>query len=349
MEKWYALSSIELGLKRTKKLLFNPIQIRLWLKLALIVFLMGLGGVGGNFNIRGGSGDLPSIAEDLQIPQWISGDVLLIAFIVIVFIVSLVLIFAYISAVFSFIFLDSVVREKTEIVAGLKRFLGNGFSLFLFRLVLGISAFLMAIMIILVSFSPLILSLLGYLELSQGITLFLVIFGLLIAVALIIPLSVFTGLIQSFTDDFVVPVMYLRGDGLVDGWKKLIRLIKKDWLQFLLYVVINLCLHLISGIVYFILSMTVSVVCLVILLLIAVAVVAVFLVFWALSVDVWGVLSSISAPLLICIILFVIFISLLLSYIIILVNLPIYVFFRYYTILFIQKVDPELSIIEGEG
>ena len=65
MSEWHAVEALNDGIERTTKLLFKPFSMRLWLRLALVVFLLELSGSFTQITFRVG-GDLSSL-EDLGV------------------------------------------------------------------------------------------------------------------------------------------------------------------------------------------------------------------------------------------------------------------------------------------
>ncbi|MBU0761652.1 MAG: hypothetical protein KKD39_01390, partial [Candidatus Altiarchaeota archaeon] len=45
MSKWHAVDAVEDAIEATKNLLFTPVRYSFWLKLALVVYLLGSGGL----------------------------------------------------------------------------------------------------------------------------------------------------------------------------------------------------------------------------------------------------------------------------------------------------------------
>ena len=152
---WYGIDAIDKAISRTRTALFEPFDFWKWVKLAIIIFL--LGGIGANYggsgtNYRMGSEDFvnnfPNI-EPGRIPDFPSGisgigldhiqsiAPLAIIAAIIAFLFLLALIFSYISSVMEFVFVEALVRNEVHFWAYSKKFLGKGFNLLLIRLALG--------------------------------------------------------------------------------------------------------------------------------------------------------------------------------------------------------------------
>ena len=321
----YAIDSVNPAFNKTIDLLFRPFQPALWLKLALVVFIMGLGsgggGSGGNSGGRGG-GDvnfgniLEIITENIVIIAVIAGIITLV-----------VLIFSYIRTVMYFIFLESVLHSKVEIREGFRRHMGKGFRVFLFELLVGL-VFMLCLAVPILIF---------YFVLGFKSILLMILVLILTLFLLMIPMVI----IMSFTKSFVVPYMY-KGRGLIEGWKHLLSVIRKNITQIVVYVITKIILSIASAI----LGLIILIIALVILLIPGI-VVAIFLIVIGGAVVASGICSG--SMMWVCItiaILALIPIILVASYLITLAELPIPVFFRFYTLVFLRKIDKEFEIPE---
>ena len=80
----HAIDSIEPAANKTINLLFKPLNLKFWLKLALVAFLMGSGG--GNFSsYNTGGGDFNDTGFDESsdnLNLWIADNITLIAVII---------------------------------------------------------------------------------------------------------------------------------------------------------------------------------------------------------------------------------------------------------------------------
>ena len=157
---WHAIDLIEPAVNKTIGLLFKPFNMKFWLKLALIVFLMGSGGGGGNFgsyNPGGGGGNFGSYNpgggggnfggyntgggdfndSDFgdrvnQFTGWVRDNIALIAAAAVILIL-IILLLVYVSSVMCFVFLESVLKSRIEIIADFRKYMSKGFWVFLFK------------------------------------------------------------------------------------------------------------------------------------------------------------------------------------------------------------------------
>ncbi|MBU4406893.1 MAG: hypothetical protein KKB24_04820 [Candidatus Altiarchaeota archaeon] len=328
---WHAIDSVEPAWNRTVGLLFKPFRGRFWLKLALVAFLMGLGGGGGggggNVGNIDGRGSLGSFSEQIIAKVMENIGIIAVAGGVIILIA---LALSYIRVVMRFVFLESVLNSKVEIVAGFKRHMGKGFRVFLFELVVSIVLLLSII-------APLLAYYLVF-GFDLGAPLWL---SLIVGILALLLLVIFTTIITSFTKSFVVPYMY-KGRGLVEGWKHLLSVLRKNVTQTLVYVFMSIILKIVSAI-----AGLIALVIVMLVLAIPGAIIGLLLVMIGGGIALSGVCSG--PTLLLCAgagIVALIPVVLVISYLITLVMLPIPVFFRYYSLVFLTRIDRGFKIPE---
>jgi len=322
MSEFHAVDSLDDAFDKTKNLLFKPFKLSLWVKLAIVVIITGSSLVSSNFNLREG-GEL-----NFDIAQY----VLIIVALLILFIIILVVI-EFLSSVFNFVFIESVLEKKVEIRNGFKRNIRRGFSLFLFKLtvlaifigiiVLGVLAALLIVDRNISAISMLIIMITGFLTFLGIVLIFL--------------------LINLLTTDFVLPIMYLKNRGIVSGWIYLKDLIKSNLSQFIVYILIKFFLGIVASIVILIISLIVylPVIFLIIVMVVFFGVYA--------NINTLDILSTVSTPLIILIFIVGIIVFFGLTYLITFITLPIPVFFRYYSIVFLNRIDPGQDMLKPEN
>ena len=217
-----AISVIEpigLALTRTGRMLFKPFEWRKWFVLGFCAWLAQLGQGGVNFNFRvggpfesdgrGGPGPFEPIVE------WAKQHLtLLVVLAVVVFLVMVAvgLVILWLSSRGKFMFLDGVVRNRGAVVEPWHRFRTPSNSLFWFRLLLFLVAFPILV---------LILALVGLLVRADILAGHLT-WPTIIIMTVGIPLFAFGCVILAAAvavlEDFLVPVMYLRGVRTLAAW-----------------------------------------------------------------------------------------------------------------------------------
>ena len=206
--------------------LFHPFDISKWFIVGFSAFLAGLlDGWGDGMNWKGDAGkmdinrlrDLPYIVRD-----WITDNLewsVLIALGIFIIILLFILI-TWLSSRGKFLFLENVVNNNTLIRKSWSNYADEADSLFLWRLVYGLTA-------LLIIFSIIFYGIYYYEELKT-----LTIIGL---VCLLLFTFVLFGYVSLFLNDFIVPIMYKHRISANDAWLKFILLFNETPIPFILY------------------------------------------------------------------------------------------------------------------
>jgi hypothetical protein len=223
--------------------LFRPFDLGKWIALGFCAWLamLGQGGGGGNgtssWRDGGGNGDFKRDLNNAW--EWVLGHLPLILFVagsIIVVGIVLWLLVLWLSSRGKFMFLDGVIHNRGAVVEPWRRFRAPANALFRFRVVLGLICG--AIVLTLLAF----VGWLVWLGLdTDEITPLLIVgggFGVLIFVAVMIAFS----LIDLAVNEFVVPLMYLRNEGVAAAWRELGGLLSARPGPFVLYVLIKIVL-----------------------------------------------------------------------------------------------------------
>ena len=245
------------ALQNVKRVLLSPFSMRKWLKLALIAFLAGVVGSGGGGG--GGRGGWPSGngGPDFdqvgpQIVDWYQAHTgAIIAGAIGVGIVGLAvfLIMLYVSSIFRFIFMESVIMTETRIRESWHRNKAEGLAYMWWRIGFGLASLLLVALLVGGPVTILVIFILGpargggFAAVGGAIVLGLV----AIFFALICALAI--GLIGAMTRDFVLPLMYLRRIGSVAGWRAFWPILCGNKLGFLIYFLLKVVLAIAAGIV----------------------------------------------------------------------------------------------------
>ncbi|MFB6069388.1 MAG: hypothetical protein ABEJ76_00055 [Halanaeroarchaeum sp.] len=219
-----------------------PFEWGTWLRLALLsLFVASSGGSVtppnvGQFTMDSGTwtGTTPGGPPPLQFLQanaWI-----VVALVAVVLLVGLA--FAWIGSIFEFAFYESIRREEVHVREYVGRYRSEGTRLFGFRLAFGVATAVAAGVLALAVIGPALLGL------TTAPLLLLVLLAPVFAV-----LGVLASIVYVFTTAFVVPIMMVEDRGVVDGWRRLWGLIRGDWEQFGVFVVVGLFVMIGVGIV----------------------------------------------------------------------------------------------------
>jgi hypothetical protein len=239
------------GISRTRKALFNPLDIEKWFVVGFTAFLAGLGDIGfsGWTGFRHSSRF--SLEEVLYFPQRVWGwlvshpgvAILAATLAFLAFIFGIII--SWLGARGKFMFLDNVVRSQSRVVAPWYEYRKEGNSLFLFCLAWGF--IILAIMITFLFFCFLNLQAI-YANSGNGRAL---IFPAILAGLGLAAISVISIFIYVFLKDFVVPLMYRDRIVTWQAIQKFSSLFLSNIFYFIGYGLFLLCLWLLilAGIV----------------------------------------------------------------------------------------------------
>jgi hypothetical protein len=224
------------GWNRMKKALFQPFDINKWFRLGFTAWLAGLtdcnGGSGGGDSRLGNKSDwsdffnFPQTAYDwlMDNPGWFS---LIVVGIIFLFIIITILV--WISSRGDFMFLFNVAREKSEIGVPWREYRKEGFSLFIWQFFYGWIAFLTFLAFLAHCFVT--AKMLYFGDFSQTT----VIWTVLGLVMLLMAYIIVFGYISTFTESFVIPIMYKKRIGIIKAWSVFLSLLSRNIVTFILY------------------------------------------------------------------------------------------------------------------
>jgi hypothetical protein len=200
------------GWARTKKALFKPFDLRKWFLVGFTAFLAGLTESHGGGQSKWTKRLEGREWEDLfrfpsEAREWLGAHPVWAALIVAgVFIVAaIVVLFTWLSSRGNFMFLDNVARDRSRISEPWHEYRSMGNSLFVWKLVIGLAAFVVFSGYILYCFT----SLSNAYESGrpgEAMIVELIVMGLGL-----VGLGLVSGFISLFLNDFVSAVMYRRG------------------------------------------------------------------------------------------------------------------------------------------
>lgn len=238
------IDPISPAIEHVKTILFKPFDIGRWFAIGFCAWLAYLGrggGYGGNINIP--TGHDPTgfhQARDflLQNAHWI------IPLIIAGFVVGVALwvLLIWLSSRGKFMFLHCVVTNTAEVKNPWRKFSRQGNSLFVFRLVAGLICFLC---LVLLAGSSIILIVLCVTGRIYAIVPAVV--ALIFLVPVTIAGSIAVALLFKFTDDFVVPIMFLSAARCTDAWGKFLQILSVNKARFLLYILFQIAIATVIG------------------------------------------------------------------------------------------------------
>jgi hypothetical protein len=332
MTDWIAWDVIGDALTKTRQMLFEPFDLRKWLKLAIILFFIGSGGGGGSSfspcppgNTFGGFDGFsqPGAEPDVCISEALSGisDSLYprLWYIVLaaLFILMVSVFFSYISNVMQFALVESVVRNRITLKSYIRNNLGNGLQLFILNWALGIIFLIAIVLSLLPALSAIPEHGISALFNGSLFTFFLVAVS---GVTILVMLSSFINL--------AIPVMLYERIGIIKALSKVIGLAMHSIPQVLVYWVMRIILGIVAAIIAAVVGIIVALLAALVLLLVGIAVYLIL------------TLLGFGFPnLVVLIVLGLLFFAstLILVFLVTLATAPLPVFLKYHALLFLQN------------
>ena len=224
---------IDPAIRRAKYITFQPFDLGKWFVLGFIAFLanLGEGGSGGgnfNFNLpRGGPARLPAPPGRPPIPSppdffsetwsWINANLpaaIMLGVLVVVFGVTIWLLMLWLSSRAQFMFIEAIAQNTAEVRASWTRHKQLGNSLFKFRAIFSVIAWLATTIIAAVGL------LLAWPDIQAKT------FGtgaqtaIVVGVLFLIPIGIAAGVISFLIHNFVTPIMYATGQSVGPAWSE---------------------------------------------------------------------------------------------------------------------------------
>lgn len=260
MTELHAFRPVSTAFDKTRKLLLEPFDIGVWIKLAIITFFVGTGTTSFNpgnnlqyaFN-RGDISNMPSydISHALSDSTIIALILLLVAAAIV-----FVLIMSYLRGVFSFVLIEALTTGNIKIVQPFKDNMGRGFKVFVFNIIMAIISILVVGGIIVAMILAILWAVGGGDLWSSGTwngistaSLFALVIVIILGLLAIIAFSVLLGLFIGFFYDFGVPLMYFKQMGLRQSIGHVWGMVKRQPLEFFVYIIVRWVLELVIAIV----------------------------------------------------------------------------------------------------
>jgi hypothetical protein len=232
------------GISRTKKALFNPLDIKKWFVVGFAAFLAGLGDVGFHGWTSFRRRPKFNLEDALYFPQkaweWLISHPEWAIFIAVLTILAVVfgIIISWLSARGKFMFLDNVVRDQSRVVAPWYEYRKEGNSFFLFNLVWGFIQL------------PIVIAYLSYCFLnlqalySNSGNNRALIFPAVLAGLGLVAIAIINTFIFILLRDFVVPIMYRNRITIWQAIQKFFPLFLSRFFYFIGYGLFLFCLWL---------------------------------------------------------------------------------------------------------
>jgi hypothetical protein len=321
---WYALECVDDAVEATREFLL-PVERSRWLKLAVVVFFLS-GGSGvtslpnTSFSFQAGDFDFTGLPTGQVSPSELLDQFLpLLVGLAVVFAI-LGLLFTLVGSIMEFVLVDSLRRESVDVRTLFRRHVGGGLALFAFRILLGLVV-------------AAVIGGLAYLLIVPALgNDTQVVFGALILVPVALVVGITAAIVHGLTTEFVVPTMIHDDRGLRSAWGRFWPVLRNNLGQFALYVLVRIALTIGVGIIAGI--------------AIGIVAVVVGIPFALLGGVAWlgtgGTITLGSA---------IVYGLILAAYVLILlaatavVQVPLKTFTRYYELLVLGDVDPDLDLV----
>lgn len=245
------------ALGHVNRMLFKPFDLGKWFTIGFCAWLAQLGGSGGafhgnfggnNFNNNKTSGPTGEgfrhgfeEARDYVMDNlyWI----IPVAALLIIVCFAMGILILWLNSRGKFMFLHCVALDKAEVSEPWKKFASEAGSLFWFRIVLGLVGMVLTLPPLAFIAVLIVRMVLRGEPDAAAITLAV---GLAV---LFILLAVVFALIQKFTTDFVVPILFLRGGKCLGAWREFWALLRANAGKFTLYILFQIVLGMAMGVI----------------------------------------------------------------------------------------------------
>jgi hypothetical protein len=248
------------AIEHTKQQLFKPFRLKQWTRLAFVGLLAGELSSGGGCNFQVPNFPRHTNRSNHFAPSLLASSPLhagALAALIALFVAAgliLIVLFIYLKSMMRFVLFDSVVNRECRIRESWRRRIRPGFRYFLWQLGFAFVAWIVAAIIF---GGPIgVAYLLGWFHnpdqhlvalILGGIGLFFVFFAYFI---LLVTATV-------MTKDFIVPQMALEEISAVEGWRRLLQMMKTEKLSYAGYIGMKIVLAIAAGILVAIVSLIV--------------------------------------------------------------------------------------------
>jgi hypothetical protein len=230
----HAVQNIGVAFTITREFL-TPLDVRRWLKLALVAFFLG-GGL--NFpSLQFNTANPAERIPDSGLPVAVPPEIPMLVAVVVVAAIVLGIVFALVGAIMEFVFIESLRTGDVSLRRYWSERWRQGLRLFGFRIAIGIPALALFLGWLAILFVPVFTGRDPILP-----------FGVfLLGLPVMFVIGLIYGVVFGFTTAFVVPLMIQHDSGVLDAWRRLWRSIRAEWKQYLAYAVIGFLLTIAAG------------------------------------------------------------------------------------------------------
>jgi len=242
------------ALERVKTMLFKPFDLGKWFTIgfcAWLAFLGEEGGTGGGYNSAFNNNNGGTTQDSLrhgyhQVRDYVLNNldwIIPAAAGAMILLVAIWLLILWLSSRGRFMFLHCVALDKAEVGEPWNKFECEANSLFWFRLAMGLIG-----MVLMLPMLAVIAGLIVRMVLRGEPD----VVGIMAAAGLgliFIVLAIVFALIHKFMDDFIVPILFLRGGKCLAAWREFFDLLAENAGLFTLYILFQIVLGMAIGII----------------------------------------------------------------------------------------------------
>lgn len=242
------IDPISPAIERVKNMLFRPFDLAKWMTIGFCAWLatLGEGGYGGNFNFPSSGHSGKSLHQEIeQAKAFVMNNlnwIIPLTVVLITFCFVLGLVFLWLNSRGQFMFLHCVALNVAEVHVPWNKFKTQGNSLFWFRFVVHMIGTVLTLPLLIMCCFPIyrMFSARKFIagDIQELVCLFIVLM-VLGCIALVI---------VTLTTEFVVPIMFLRGNKCVAAWREFLSLISLNIGRFVLYLLFQVFLQIAIGI-----------------------------------------------------------------------------------------------------
>jgi len=316
------------ALRQVKRVLLAPFRFRQWVTLAMVALLAGAIGGGGRATARLDPNRIPGASKVGEALKHFDGLAVAAVVVGVVLMLLLGLIFTYLSAKFTLVFVDGVIRGEVHVRHAWRECHDQGESYFFWQI--GLTAALLATLAAAAGVPLWRAWRLGHVGIAGAW------WFVLLLVFVVLPLCVAAGLTSMVAKDFVVPVMYVERCRFLSAWRRVLPLLRANLKAFALYASLKLALGLAAAIGGFLVALvSIMSVALVFLLPAGIAAAVILAVGWT-----WSPLS-----IALCVVCGLVVLGAVM-FLYACLYLPAAVFFRAYPLLVLGGIDPGLATLD---
>jgi hypothetical protein len=261
------------AIERMKRMLLQPFDFSKWLAIGFCSWLAGLGGSsGGNFNFNRTHQQFPrDIGHELiRLKLYLLDHlawVIPASVVALLLILGLVVLLLWLGSRGAFMFLHCVVRDRGEVAAPWSEYRREGNSLLLFRLILA-GCGLILILFALALFFFLGLGGFGWVIAAGHVPKFSpLVTGLVIGVGIFFLVWLPLLITVLFTNEFVVPIMFLRRCTCTEAWGEFLNLLGEHPGSFVRYLLFQIVISIVVVMIALAAILCTCCICLILLIL----------------------------------------------------------------------------------